>query len=168
MEEVTPEEVTAEEVGLHASDLIVLEARTIEVPGTGELVSSDDPLACARALDDLRNYESHLKEVKSALSDVVIEYGLGRGEQTVAMPDGRKAVISPDHEWQWDAEGLERALRSAGMPEDRIRAIVRETVSYSVVAGEAKRAAAAKPEYAAAVEAHRQRVEKKRYVSVKR
>lgn len=168
MEEVVPEQVTPAEVGLHASDLMVLEERQIAVPGTGELVSTADPMACARALADVREYEGHINEVKGALQDVVIEHGLTRGLHTLRMPDGRRAVITPDHEWQWDAEGLERDLRLAGMPEDRLREIVRETVSYSVVAGEAKRAAAAKPEYAAAVEANRTRVAKKRYVSVKR
>ena len=52
------------------------------------------------------------------------------------------------------------------MPEERIRDIVTETVTYAVVASAAKRAAAANPVYAAIIERHSTRRPKKAYVSV--
>jgi hypothetical protein len=52
------------------------------------------------------------------------------------------------------------------MPEERIRDIVIETVSYAVVASQAKRAAAANPAYARAVEANRSTRPRVPYVSI--
>ena len=53
----------------------------------------------------------------------------------------------------YDAEAIEEGLREAGMSEERIREIVKEEVTYKVVAKEAKKAAAASEKYAAIVDA---------------
>jgi len=58
-------------------------------------------------------------------------------------------------------------LRAAGMPEDRIREVVVEEVSWTVAAVKANQAARANPEYAAAVDRARQVVETRPTIAIK-
>jgi hypothetical protein len=54
------------------------------------------------------------------------------------------------------------------MPEERIREIVVETITYAVAAVKAKQAAGANPAYEAVIEAHKRVEEKKPYVTISR
>lgn len=143
-------------------------------PGTdlvlpsGELVALDDTAACVRALDELRDLESRIKELKGVLTDAIKAESTHWGGKTLTLPGGIQATIKNDNKVYWDAQLLESKLREAGMPEERIRQIVVEEVSWSVQAVEAKKAAAANPDYAACVEAARTVVAARPTISVKR
>lgn len=127
------------------TDLILL-------PHTGELVDPGDAEACVKAIEDLRLLEARLAEARRALVGAAAEYATVRGVKSFRLADGRTAQLTGGPARGYDADVLERGLREAGMPEDRIREIVVEEVSYKVAAVEAKRAAGANPAYAQAVE----------------
>jgi hypothetical protein len=140
----------------------------LAIPGTGELVDLSDTPACVAALDALRNYESLIREAKATLTRAVIEEATRQGVRSIELPDGSRAEVSPPSEIVWDAELLEDRLREAGMPEERISQIVEQTVMLKVKTVEAKKAAAANPEYASAVEEARSEQPKAQYVSIRR
>jgi hypothetical protein len=140
----------------------------LAIPGTGELVKLDDEVACALALDAVREYERLLREAKSALTEAIIERATVLGVRSFALPDGRRAEVSASTESVYDAQAVEDGLRAAGMPEERIAEIIEEQVSYRVRAAQAKRAAAANPAYAAVIEASRTEHSRNRYISLKR
>lgn len=143
-------------------------SREIAIPGTGELVDLSDTPACVAALDALRNYESLIREAKATLTRAVIEEATRQGVRSLELPNGDRAEISAASEIVWDAELLEEKLREAGMPEERISQIIEQTVTLKVKTGEAKKAAAANPDYASAVEEARSEQPKSQYVSIKR
>lgn len=135
---------------------------------TGEIIALADTAACAVALHELRALEDRIKEAKDALTDAILAEGKRQGKRTLHLPEGVVAIVKPGGRVLWDAHQLEDDLREAGMPEERIREIIQEEVSYTVKAAEAKRAATANPVYAKAVSAARREVEGKPYVSVQR
>lgn len=143
-------------------------AEELVVPGTGELVDLDDEIACVQALIAVRNFEQQFREVKAALTAAIVERAKVLGTQTLTLPDGSKASLKGGSEISYDAEELMEQLRQLGMPEKRISEIVVEEVSYKVSAREAKRAAAANPEYEAVIESAKTTTEKPIYITVQR
>lgn len=144
------------------------ESETILLPHTGEVVSLRDATGCVVALDEVRRMEAHLREAKRLLSQAVAEECKRRGVKSLTIRGGRRAEVRGGPEKVYDAETLERDLRALGMPEDRLREIVTEQVTYSVVAREAKRAAGANEEYARAVERNTTEVERPVTVTIRR
>ena len=135
---------------------------------TGEIVSLTDTAACAVALDELRALEQRIKDVKAALTEAVATESARQGSKTLSLPGGVTVLVRDGEKVMWDAQRLEKDLREAGMPEERIRQIVIEEISYTVQAREAKRAATANPAYAHAVAAARSTVAGRPSVTVKR
>lgn len=141
--------------------------RELVVPGIGEIVALDDPQAVVNALDGVRDLEHSLREVKSVLTASLIHEAMVQGTKTLHL-DGVDAIVKSGTKIEYDPMAIEAGLREAGMPEDRIREIVKETVSYSVSAVKAKQAAGANPAYAAIIEANKQTIETPPYVTIKR
>lgn len=133
----------------------------------GQLVNLADPAACARALEDLRDLSSRINEAKGAIVDSLVAESRRQGTKTLHLPDGFKVEIRGGERTVWDAQQLETDLRAAGMPEDRIREIVVEEVSWTVAAAKANQAARANPEYGAAVEKARSSVETRPTIAIK-
>lgn len=138
------------------------------VPGVGEVVDLGDEVACVQALVAVRDFESQLREAKAALTQAISERARLLGTQTFELPDGRKVVLKGGPETVYDPLEIEEGLRALGMPEERIREIVIEEISYKVSAREAKRAAAANEEYEAVINGAKETVEKPHYVTVTR
>jgi hypothetical protein len=136
------------EGGRRMSDMEIREREELALPHTGELVDLSDEVACATALDELRRMNTHIEEAVRALSRAVAARAAILGTKTIQLPGGRKAEVKGGKKRIYDAEQIERELRVAGCPDDRIRQIVREEVTHTVVAVEAKRAAGANEEYA--------------------
>ena len=120
---------------------------------TGEVVEWEDVNSLARALDWVRGVESELRSAKASLSQAIAEQARIQGTKTLALEDGRKAIVSGGTKVTWDAQALYAGLVALGMPQERILEIVQ--VEYRVSANEAKRAAAANPSYALLIEACR-------------
>lgn len=138
------------------------------LPTTGELISVDDEVACIQALAAVRDFESQLREAKAILTAAIIERSKILGTKTIHLPAGGKAEIRDASEVEWDIETLEQELRDLGLPEDRISALIKETVVRSVNGRVAKSIAAANDEYAACIESAKTIVQKPAYVSVQR
>jgi hypothetical protein len=134
-------------------------------PHTGELVNLDDPVSVARVLDEIREHESALREVKRVLTGALVEESRRQGSKTLRL-DYMEAEVTGGERVEYDPEVL-LELRDAGLPEDRFDALVRAEVTYKVSAAEAKRIAASNPVYARVVERARRVVEVPFRVSVK-
>lgn len=137
------------------------------VPGIGEIVPLDDPTKVSYALDSIRDLERELRSVKAELTRAIVHHSQVAGARTLHL-QGITVSVKSGTQTVYDAEAIEQGLREAGMPEDRIREIVKETVTYAVDAVKAKQAAGANPLYAAVIEANKQIEEKPAYVTVKR
>ena len=146
----------------------VREDEVFVLPHSGEVVSLSEEVTCAVALDEVRRMQAHLNEAVKVLSAAIAARGAVLGSKTVKLSGGRKAVISGGTAYVYDAQDLEQRFREAGMPEERIREIIREEITYKVNATEAKRAAGANPEYARALEAVRSEHEVPYRVDIRR
>lgn len=141
--------------------------RELVVPGLGEIVDLSNPVQVAFALDGVRDLERNLREIKSELTAVIVQHAQVQGTKTLHL-DGIDATIKSGTKTEYDAEAIEQGLRAAGMPEERIREIVKENVSYTVDAVKAKQAAGANPAYADVIYTNRQVIEAPPYVTIKR
>lgn len=140
----------------------------IVLPGTGQVVNLEDEVGASLALDALRGFESQIAEAKRTLVEAIAQRSAVLGSKSIRLPDGRTAQVSGGKETIYDSERIERELREAGCPEERIREIVEETVTYRVRAVEAKRAAAANPEYRRIIEDAQREIEKPFTVTLRR
>lgn len=140
----------------------------LAVPGVGQLVDLSNEVECVQALAAVRDFEQQLREAKATLTAAIVEKGRMLGTKTLTLPDGSKATIKGGTETVYDALEIEEGLRALGMPEERIREIIVEEVSYRVAAGEAKRAAAANEDYAKVIENAKETKEVNSYVTLSR
>jgi hypothetical protein len=127
------------------------------IPLTGELVPLNDPHRCAQALDQVRNLKHQLDDARAVLEDVLRLESERQGSKTLHL-DGLDAVITGGWKTEYDEQELMAELRAVGMPEDRLRELVKETVTYRVDQRVAKSVAAANPAYAAVLERWRRTV----------
>jgi len=116
------------------------------VPGVGSVVDLTSVESCATALNDIRDYERQYRYIKQELTEALVKASEVEGTKTLHFAGG-KATVKTGEEWVYDPEEIEVGLRAAGMPEHRIREIVKETVSYKVDAVQAKQAQSANHEY---------------------
>lgn len=110
-----------------------------------------DHVACAQLLDEIRQVEAHLSSAKVRLTAAIIERARADGVTSFDLPNRMKAEVRTGKRTTYAGDVLEQGLRKAGMSEERIREIVTETVSHSVDAREAKKAAGMNPAYAKAL-----------------
>ena len=135
---------------------------------TGEIVDLADADSCAKALAAVREIEAHVREVKGAIIEALSEEAKRRGENVIELSDGSRVQVKRNYEISWDTEKLENDLMALGMPEERIREIVVQEVTYSVKAVEANKAAKANPEYAKVIESARSETERRPTISIPR
>lgn len=140
----------------------------LAIPGTGQLVSLENEIECVQALQAVRDFESALREAKAALTSAIVEHSRTQGTKSIVLPDGTKAEIRGGPESVYDTHEIEENLRALGMPEDRIREIVIEEISYKLSVREAKKASSANEEYASIIENAKRVEEKPFYVSISR
>jgi hypothetical protein len=148
------------------SEIVVPEKRWVVLPHTGEVVPFEDPVACANAIEEIRNLEWKLREAKNELTRVFLEESERQGSKTMRW-EGLEVVLSASETPQWDVTELIK-LRDLGLPEGRYDALVKEEVTYKVSAAEAKRIAGANPEYAEVIERAKTMVPRNPSVKVSR
>ena len=141
-------------------------SQQIVVPGIGQVVNLDDPPEVAAALGSVRDLERALREVKSELTAALVYASRRLGTKTLHL-ENATVEIKGGSTTIYDPMEIESGLREAGMPEERIREIVKETVSYSVDAVKAKQAAGANSIYAAIISKHSRVEEKPPYATIK-
>ncbi len=144
------------------------ESTELVVPGLGTVVDLTNPHDCALALADVRMVESAFAGTKKKLTEALVDAAKQRGTKTLHLDGEITATVRGGERIVYDAEEIELGLRKAGMPEDRIREIVKETVSYQVVAVEAKRAAGANPDYALVIDGNKSTIVADPHVTISR
>lgn len=149
------------------SELEKAESTELVVPGLGTIVDLSKPEEVALALDDIRYLEQRYRALKAQLTEILVAASEKEGTKTLHLP-GVTVTIKSGVEYVYDAEEIEKGLRAAGMPEHRIREVVKETVSYKVDAVKAKQAAAANFAYNDVISANVSAVEKAPSASISR
>jgi hypothetical protein len=125
-------------------------------------VDLSNPTEVGKALAIVDVIDRRVYEAKQRLRGVLIDYSVERGERTFMVPGVGKFVRDggPASETVWtDPAGLARKLEAAGMPLDRVREIVVETIDRKVAGVEANKAAKS-PQYAAIFDEHRAKVDR--------
>lgn len=133
-------------------------SETALVPFTGELVPLAEPLAVAKALEDLREYQRGLSSLRAVLEEALVAESRRRGTKTLHLGQ-TTAVITGGRGIEWDMEELAK-LRDAGLPEERFSELVKTEISYKVDARVANQLSSANEEYAAIIGRARAEVEK--------
>lgn len=134
----------AEEIAL------VPETALIVIPITGEAIEFSDAHACARALQEVREIEARLRDVKRALTEGIIEESQRQGSKTLHF-SGFDARINNPPTTVWDYEVLCELLE-AGLPEERFADLVTTEISYKVNGNVAKSVASSNPDYKAIID----------------
>lgn len=137
------------------------------VPGVGEVVALDNPREVALALDSVRDLERQLRSVKQELTSAIVYASQQAGSKTLHL-EGMKVVVKGGEQTVYDAEAIEEGLREQGMSEERIREIVKETVTYTIVAAQASQAAGANPAYAEVIEMNKTVIDAPASISITR
>jgi hypothetical protein len=127
----------------------------------GQVIDLSDPAAVALAYDDVQQLKRMVGEVERTLKKSLAEHAAALGKKTFELEGIGRVEIKGGSEKRYDAQGLKRALKEAGMPPERIAEIVRETVELKVMGVEANKAAKANEKYAAIIEDHTTLEEKK-------
>jgi hypothetical protein len=133
---------------------------------TGELLPAT-PENAAVVLDDLRRLRQLINEASALCRDILAEESRRQGTKTLHLGE-LTAEVHGGSEVVWDIETLEAELLKAGCPQERMDALISETVEYKVNNTVARQLAAANPDYASAIEAAKERVPAPIRVSVRR
>jgi len=136
------------------------------LPYSGQLVQFTEPDQCLQALAEIRELERKLRDAKSELTYYLTEEFKRQGTKTMHFGNVT-GELKGGTELAWDLEVLDE-LRALGLPEERFNQLVHAEVTYKVSQLEAKRIAAANPDYAEVIERARRVYPKAQYVSVKR
>lgn len=116
----------------------------------GEL-DLNDHVACALLLDEIRTLEGLLGSAKQRLTHAIVERASADGVKSYDLPGRMRAEVRAGTSTTIDPQMLEDGLRKAGMSDERIGEIVSPSVSWSVDAREAKKAASVNEDYAKAL-----------------
>lgn len=133
---------------------------------TGELVDLTDERQVAKAYRDVQDIQRKLAEANRQLREALVERAAVLGTKTIYMDGIGKVELKGGQEVAYDELAIEEDLRKLGCPEEVIREIVKETVTYKVDGRRAKSAAAANPEYGKVIESHKVVIEKLPTVSI--
>lgn len=143
----------------------------VVIPWSGEIVPIEDPEVCARLLDEIRDHEFKIKELKGMLRGALIDHSAQQGTKTFHFP-GRDVTISSQNVTVWDHEAL-LELRdpdiegTPGISEDRYNELVTMEVSYKVNGTVARSIAGSNPRYAEIIERAKTVVPREPTVTVK-
>lgn len=117
-------------------------------------------------LTEIRDLESQLREVKSELTAALTAEFSRQGTRTLEI-GGIKAELHGGTQIVWDVEILGE-LRTLGLPEERMDALVTAEITYKVNTNVAKQLASANPLYASVIERAKSTIPKASYVTIKR
>ena len=152
---------------LEAVALALEENPETVVPYTGEILDLRDLRAVAQIMAEAREREREIARFRRNLGLVLRLESRRQGTKTLHL-DGVTVEITGGSKPGWDVELLREGLEAAGLPPERMKDLIRETVTYSVSARVAKYLEAANPTYAAVVSRARRDEPEPWRVTVKR
>lgn len=132
---------------------------------TGEVIALDDPVGCAKALYEISQLEQRIRDIKSALREVIFDESIRLGTKTIHLEGGMTAKVSTPSDVQWDYDVLIE-LMEAGLPPERFEALVMAEVTYKVNGAIVKELEGANPKYGEIINRARTRVPRTPSVSV--
>ena len=122
------------------------------LPHSAELINLEDERQVAAAFREVKELKARIAEADRRLREALAESARVRGTKTFYVDGVGKIEVKGAEKIEYLPDVIENGLRELGCPEDTIREIVVETVSYKVDGHRAKRAASANPEYAEVIE----------------
>ena len=126
------------------------------LPASGVLVNLEDEREIAIAYRDLRELKDKVLEAERILREAMRYRSEVLATKTFHIEGVGKVELRGSTRIDWpDPQALENDLREVGCPEDVIREIVVEQVTWKVDGNRARRAAGANPAYAAVIEKHK-------------
>lgn len=141
-------------------------ANEIVLPQSGELINLEDERQVALAYREVAALDRKLYEAKIRLREALGERARVLGTKTMYIDGVGKVEVRGGEVRKYDEMAIESELRKANCPEEIIREIVVEIVSWQVDAKRAARAARANPEYAEIIARHTTVVEKTPSISI--
>ena len=139
---------------------------TMLVPLLGVLVDLNEPKQVAQALSAVRDAKRKLDIARAELEAMLADEAARQGIKTLHYDD-IEVSVSGGPTIEWDIEKLQQ-LTEAGLPQERMDALIRTTVTYAVNASVAKQIEkSGNADYAQIVQDSKQTVEKPWRVSVK-
>lgn len=135
-----------------AADLVHVEDEPRELVNvlTGERLPASAENA-ALVIDAAREMKGRLQDVIRDAEDFLADESRRQGTKTFHVP-GFTVSLSGGDSVSYDPEKLAEALRAADCPEERIDAVVVQTISYSVNRSVLRQLVQANPDYKAAAE----------------
>ena len=130
------------------------------LPASGVLVNLADEREIAIAYRDLKKLKDQVAEAERILREAMRERSEVLATKTFHIEGVGKIELRGATRIDFpDPQALEEDLREAGCPEDVIREIVVEQVTWKVDGNRARRAAGANPAYAEIIERHKRTTE---------
>lgn len=130
------------------------------MPASGVLVNLRDEREIAIAYRDLKKLKEQVAEAERILREAMRERSEVLATKTFHIDGVGKVELKGSTRVDFpDPHALEEDLRGVGCPEDVIREIVVETVTWKVDGNRARRAAGANPAYAEVIERHKRTIE---------
>ena len=117
------------------------------LPGSGCSLTSRTRTEIAVAIRDVQKFKAQVAEADRRLREALAERASVLGTKTLYVDGVGKFELKGGQEVHYDAHAIEEGLRELGCPEEVIREVVVETITYKVDGRRAKSAAAANPEY---------------------
>lgn len=126
------------------------------MPLTGVVVNLESEREIAIAYKDLRELKDKVLEAERLLKEALRYRSEALGTKTFHIEGVGKVELRGGTRVDWpDPQALEEELREVGCPEDVIREIVVEQITWKVDGNRARRAAGANPVYAEVIEKHK-------------
>ena len=141
-------------------------SNALMIPTTGQLINLEDERELTIAFKEVKKIRDELSRVDRILKDAFAERKRILGTGTFYVEGVGKVEVKSGNTIEYDPAIVEDGLRNLDCPEEVIRQIVVEVVTYKVDGVRAKQAAAANPEYAAVIERSKTVKEKLPSVSI--
>lgn len=138
------------------SDVVEETSQALVLPQSGVLVNLQDEREIAIAWKDLRTLKDQVLEAERILKEAMRERSYVLATKTFHIEGVGKVELRGGTRVDWpDPLAVESDLRKVGCPEDVIREIVVEQITWKVDGNRARRAASANPTYAEVIEKHK-------------
>ena len=126
------------------------------LPATGILVNLADEREITIAYRDLKDLKEKVLDAERVLREAMRARSEVLATKTFHIDGVGKVELRGSTRVDWpDPQALEEDLRGVGCPEEVIREIVVEQVTWKVDGNRARRAASANPAYAEVIESHK-------------
>lgn len=126
------------------------------LPASGVIINLASETEISMAYRDLRKLKEQVIDAERVLREALRARSEVLATKTFHIDGVGKVELRGSTRVEWpDPQALENDLREVGCPEDVIREIVVEQITWKVDGNRARRAAGANPEYAAVIEKHR-------------